>query len=237
VKAARVLRIDYLRTAPLPPVSFQVKDGTCLAIEGPSGSGKTRLLRAIADLDLAKGDVFLDGAGRNETPAPEWRRLVRYVTAEPGWWTETPRQTLKPYQAFVQRQTLHSTPQPQTDGSDERLTRTLNTVGLSPSILDQPVTNLSTGQRQRLALLRALADEPRVLLLDEPTAALDPTASALVEELIRFHMLAGRIVLLISHDAKLRQRLASDTLDVTELRTHSPQTQPPAQTAATGNAS
>lgn len=199
-------------------MSFQVKDGTCLAIEGPSGSGKTRLLRAIADLDPAKGDVFLDGAGRNETPAPEWRRLVRYVTAEPGWWTTTPRQAL-----------LTQSPQ-LGDGDDERLIRTLNTVGLSEKILDEPLTTLSTGQRQRLALLRALADDPRVLLLDEPTAALDPTAAALVEELIRFHMLAGRIVLLISHDAKLRARLATDTLDVSALRNPAHHTIPPIQT-------
>lgn len=209
MKSALVLRVDYLRTSPLPPVSFQVKDGTCLAIEGPSGSGKTRLLRAIADLDPAKGDVFLDGAGRNETPAPEWRCLVRYISAEPGWWTATPRQTL---------QNLNTPP---SDVDEEQLRRTLNTVGLSHAILDEPIANLSTGQRQRLALLRGLADEPRVVLLDEPTAALDPTAAALVEELIRFHMLAGCIVLLVSHDAKLRQRLATEKIDVSELRSAS----------------
>lgn len=211
VKAAVLLRIDYLRTAPLPPVSLQVQDGSCLALEGPSGSGKTRLLRAIADLDPSKGDVFVDGAGRNETPAPEWRKLVRYVTAEPGWWTQTPRQALA---LKIDRQIANNVSPGE---EDERLNRALSTVGLSAALLDEPLTSLSTGQRQRLALLRALVDEPRVLLLDEPTAALDPTASALVEELIRFHMLAGRMVLLISHDAKLRQRLATDTLDIATL--------------------
>jgi len=206
-----VLRIDYLRTSPLPPVSHQANDGACLAIEGPSGSGKTRLLRAIADLDPSTGDVFLDGAGRNETPAPEWRRLVRYATAEPAWWTTTPRQALK---SLIIRD--HGAQGSNRD--HERLARSLSTLGLSEEILDEQLRSLSTGQRQRLALLRALADEPRVLLLDEPTAALDPTAAALVEELIRFQMLAGRIVLLISHDAKLRARLATDTLNIAEIK-------------------
>ena len=186
----------------MPPLSFEVKDGQCLAVEGPSGSGKTRLLRAIADLDPAEGDIFLDGAHRNEMPAPAWRRLVRYVSAEPGWWTKTPRGTL-----------LESQPE-KVKADDERLRRTLDTVGLPASILDEPIAKLSTGQRQRLALLRALGDEPRVILLDEPTAALDPTAAALVEELIKFQLLAGRSVVLVSHDAKLRARLATVHLEI-----------------------
>jgi ABC-type iron transport system FetAB ATPase subunit len=80
-----VLRVDTLKVAPLPPLSFSVANGECLAVEGPSGSGKTRLLRAIADLDPAEGHVFLDGAEKNEMPAPEWRKRVRYACAErPG---------------------------------------------------------------------------------------------------------------------------------------------------------
>lgn len=200
-----MLRIDYLNIPPLPALSFQVRDGTCLAIEGDSGSGKTRLLRAIADLDPATGDIFLDGAERREIPAPQWRCLVRYVSAEPAWWSATART------AIIAPNSNRNTADP------DRLHRILSTVGLSEQLLDEPIASLSTGQRQRLALLRALADEPRVLLLDEPTAALDPTSAALVEELIRFQMLAGRIMLLISHDAKLRSRLATEHLDITRI--------------------
>lgn len=203
-----MLRVDFLKTEPLPPLSFHVRDGECLAIEGPSGTGKTRLLRAIADLDPASGDIFLDGAHRDEMTGPQWRSLVRYVSAEPGWWTETPRQ------AMNERVSPLRTPSQQKKTHDERLIRALNTLGLSDIDLDAPLRDLSTGQRQRLALLRALADTPRVLLLDEPTAALDPTAAALVEELVRFQLLEGRIVLLVSHDAKLRDRLATEHLDI-----------------------
>ena len=84
-----LLRVEHLRIGELPPLSFEVADGECLAVEGPSGAGKTRVLRAIADLDPAPGQVFLDGAERNEMTGPEWRALVRYCSAEPAWWTET----------------------------------------------------------------------------------------------------------------------------------------------------
>jgi len=80
-----------------------------------------------------------------------------------------------------------------------KLDRLLLAVGLEPRLLDRPVSELSTGERQRLGLVRAIADEPRVLLLDEPTSALDAQATALAEELIRFQILAGRMVVLVSH--------------------------------------
>jgi ABC-type iron transport system FetAB ATPase subunit len=79
-----VLRVEHLQAATLPPLTFEVAAGECLAIEGPSGAGKTLLLRAIADLDPAPGQVFLSGAERNEMPAPVWRRSVRYCAAEPA---------------------------------------------------------------------------------------------------------------------------------------------------------
>ena len=79
-----MLRVEHLQAGTLPPLTFEVGAGECLAVEGPSGAGKTRLLRAIADLDSAPGQVFLNGAERNEMPAPRWRRHVRYCAAEPA---------------------------------------------------------------------------------------------------------------------------------------------------------
>jgi ABC-type lipoprotein export system ATPase subunit len=186
-----VLRVENLRLPPLPSISFEVADGECLSVEGASGSGKTRSLRALADLDPVSGLVFLDGAERGETPAPQWRRLVRYLAAEPGWWTETPRGTFSA-------------------GAIEspRLERQLANVGLIPDHLDRDIGQLSTGERQRLAFVRAVLDEPKVLLLDEPTAALDSESAALVEEQIQFQLHAGRIVLIATHDAGLSQRLS-----------------------------
>ena len=190
-----MLRVEHLKIGTLPPLSFEVGDGRCLAVEGPSGSGKTRLLRAVADLDAAPGHILLDGSERGEMSAPEWRRLVRYAAAEPAWWSDTPR-------AAFPRASPHAA----------RAERLIITLGLDAPALDQPIATLSTGERQRLALVRALADEPRVLLLDEPTAALDEGAAARVENLINAHLQDGRIVLLASHDRGLVERLAHERL-------------------------
>ncbi len=186
---ASVLKIEKLKIGGMPPLSFEVRAGECLAIEGPSGSGKTRLLRAIADLDPAEGRVFLEGAERGEDSAMTWRRQVRYCAAEPAWWAERPRDHLPA-------------------GSGEKLGRLLRSLGLDHALLDRPVSILSTGERLRLGLLRSLIDEPSVLLLDEPTAHLDAAAAALVEELIRFLMLSGRVIALVSHDESQIERLA-----------------------------
>ncbi|MCB1520560.1 MAG: ATP-binding cassette domain-containing protein [Hyphomicrobiaceae bacterium] len=192
-----MLRVEKLSIPGLPKLTFEVADGECLAVEGPSGTGKTRLLRAIADLDDVAGHVFLDGAERREMPAWQWRGLVRYAAAEPAWWTDRPRE------AFA------SDPQSMT-----RLVKHIADLGLPAAILDRPVAELSTGERQRLALVRALAGGPKVLLLDEPTGALDTQSAALAEELIRFQTLAGRIVLIVSHDPAQIARLADARLQL-----------------------
>jgi ABC-type iron transport system FetAB ATPase subunit len=194
-----VLRVERLQVAGLPPLSFEVADGECLAVEGASGAGKTLLLRAIADLDVATGDVVVDGEERRDMPAHEWRRRVRYCAAEPAWWADTPRA------CFL-------TPLP------PRIDRLLQSLDIDASLLDRPVSVLSTGERQRLALSRALLDEPKVLLLDEPTGALDPQSSALVEELIRFQMLSGNCVVLVSHDRAQVERLAHARLLLSKAR-------------------
>ncbi len=191
-----MLRVERLQVAGLPPLNFEVADGECLAIEGASGAGKTLLLRAIADLDSAAGDVVVDGEERREMPAYVWRRRVRYCAAEPVWWTDTPRGCLP---------MLHPT----------RLDRLMQALDLDATLLDRPIAVLSTGERQRLALVRALLDEPKVLLLDEPTGALDPQSSALTEELIRFQILSGRSVVLVSHDSAQVERLAHARLLLT----------------------
>src|SRR6476619_900871 len=84
-----MLQVRDLRTAILKPASFALSIGEGIAIRGPSGAGKTLLLRAVADLDPNAGTVILENRDRSTIPGPEWRRLVGYVPAEPGWWAET----------------------------------------------------------------------------------------------------------------------------------------------------
>lgn len=84
-----LLSVRELRTHLLKPASFSLSAGECIAIRGPSGGGKTLLLRAIADLDPSEGIVYLEGHDRTTMSGPEWRRLVGYLPAEPGWWADT----------------------------------------------------------------------------------------------------------------------------------------------------
>ena len=200
-----MLRVEKLKIAGLPPLSFEVGDGECMGIEGPSGSGKTRLARALADLEPAQGHIFVNGAERLETPPPEWRRLVRYLSAEPGWWTDTARE------AF-----------PTDAKSQKDLQRLLASLNIAPGLIDKPISVLSTGERQRLALARALIDDPPVIVLDEPTSALDPKNTALVEELLRYRLLSGRSVLLISHDRAQIDRLSDLRLQLAPLSDEQP---------------
>jgi ABC-type multidrug transport system ATPase subunit len=197
-----LLRVEKLRIDGIPALSFEVAAGECLAIEGPSGAGKTRILRALADLDAptsitSGGHVMLDGIGRSEVTAPVWRQRVRYIPAEPAWWAATAR--------------AHASADPAVAARFERHAVAL---GLAASLLRRPITTLSTGERLRLGLALGLADEPRVLLLDEPTAALDPQSTAVVEELIKFQLLSGRIVLLVSHDTNQIARLSNSSLQL-----------------------
>jgi len=188
-----MLKVEKLQVHGLEPVSFSVAHGECVAIAGESGSGKTVLLRAIADLDIAGGHVFLRDQERAAMSGPEWRRHVRYAAAEPGWWAETPREH---FLASVD------------------LEIPIERLGLKSSQLDQSVSQLSTGERQRMALVRAIIDKPDVLLLDEPTGALDAKATGQVERLIKEVLKAGAAVILVSHHPAQVKRMADRKLAI-----------------------
>jgi len=188
-----LLKLENVQVHGLEPVSFAVARGECIALQGPSGSGKTVLLRAIADLDPVQGHVYLEGSERSALSGPEWRKRVRYAAAEPGWWGETPREHFAPA---------------------ERLEKLVNSLGLKSAQLDQSLSRLSTGERQRMALARAVFDQPSVLLLDEPTGALDAKATIQAERLIKRQLKAGHAVIFVSHDPAQLKRLAHRKLTI-----------------------
>jgi len=188
-----ILQIRDLRTDLLKLASLSLSAGECIAVQGPSGAGKTLLLRAIADLDPNEGLVCLDGRDRSIIAGPEWRRLVGYVPAEPGWWADTVVEHFDEWMAALP------------------LVRDL---GFPEEAKAWPIGRLSTGERLRLALVRALMVQPKVLLLDEPTAALDPVSVAAVESLIATRVRAGLAVLWVTHDAEQAKRVARRLLVV-----------------------
>jgi len=188
-----ILQIRDLRTDLLKLASLSLSAGECIAVQGPSGAGKTLLLRAIADLDPNEGLVCLDGRDRSIIAGPEWRRLVGYVPAEPGWWADTVVEHFDEWMAALPL---------------------IRDLGFPEEAKAWPIGRLSTGERLRLALVRALMVQPKVLLLDEPTAALDPVSVAAVESLIATRVRAGLAVLWVTHDAEQAKRVARRLLVV-----------------------
>ncbi len=183
-----MLEIKGLRRLHIGPVDLVIDRGSCVSVSGSSGAGKSLLLRMIADLDPHDGDIFLDGSSCSGMPAPQWRRQVSYVAAESGWWAD------------LVSQHFHR---------DIDLRGLLPQVGIDPKVINWPTARLSTGERQRLALLRALGSSNRVLLLDEPTSALDPDNVALVESLLRSRMDAGTTIILVTHDIDQARRMGT----------------------------
>ncbi len=167
-----------------------LKDAEPVCLSGASGSGKTRLLRAIADLDLNTGKVMLDGVVREAIDPQSWRRQVAYLPAESRWWASTVGEHFHQFDKVP----------------FERL-------GFDSVVADWKVERLSSGERQRLAVLRLLENQPRVLLLDEPTANLDTQSIERVEVLISEYITEAKAACLwVTHAADQIQRIAKHRL-------------------------
>jgi len=161
----------------LGEISFRLEAGERVALVGPSGSGKTLLLRALALLDpVESGEVFFEGDTVEGENSPTYRRQVVYFHQRPAIFQGTVEDNLR--QPFLLK--AHRRP----GWNRARALELLETVGRGEGFFAQRSENLSGGEAQITALVRALQLEPRVLLLDEPTAALDPEAVANVEELL-----------------------------------------------------
>lgn len=179
------------------PFTFFVPPGSCLAVTGPSGSGKSLLLRLIADLDPGSGIVRFGGKNRSEMPAASWRARCPYVAATPGFWALTAAE--------------HFTPETRARA------RSLAKVMLfDEARFEAPVALLSTGERQRIALVRALVLDTPALLLDEPTGPLDQRATEAVAELLAERLSNGISMVLVTHDRTLAERLATDRREMKE---------------------
>jgi iron complex transport system ATP-binding protein len=149
-------------------VSVTVADGEWLGLIGPNGAGKTTLLRAIARLVSFTGEIALAGRSTAELPRGELARLVAVVPQDP---TTPTWMTVAEY--VLLGRTPHLGPLAKESARDrEAAARSLARLDLLP-FADRRLGTLSGGERQRVVVARALAQEAPVVLLDEPTAALD----------------------------------------------------------------
>jgi putative ABC transport system ATP-binding protein len=193
------LKVGNLRGPLAGPFTLDVGAGEILAVSGASGSGKSLFLRMIADLDPSEGEVSLNGISSASLPAHLWRRRAPYVAAESGWWALGVREHFAPDQLDHARALA-------------------DRLGVGAAPFDGPVDQLSTGERQRLALVRALILESPALLLDEPTGPLDPVSTDEVEAVLIERLAAGAVIVLASHDPAQAARLGARRLRMVDRR-------------------
>ncbi|WP_153147422.1 ATP-binding cassette domain-containing protein [Dechloromonas sp. H13] len=209
------LRIAGLRFAPegrvvLGGVDLELSGDGISVILGPNGAGKTLLLRLLAGLLPADGGS-VDWGG---APVPAGRLAM--VFQQP---------MLLRLSVFAN---VEFALRPQALRAPERKARTLavlERVGLAHRARDC-ARQLSGGERQRLALARAWAMQPRLLLLDEPTASLDPTATEAVETIVREIRTEGAKVLMTTHNLGQATRLADDIIFLADGRVQEHETAP-----------
>lgn len=171
----------------LSGITLSVAPGETVCISGPSGVGKSRLLRAIADIEAHEGRIQLNGEDQQSIAGHAWRRRVTMIPADSQWW-------------FDRVGEHFPSPLPKDD---------LEALGFDGDVANWSVSRLSTGERQRLALLRALVLEPNALLLDEPTSNLDPDRVANMENwLLQWIRSRGTPTLWVAHDPEQIARVA-----------------------------
>jgi len=176
-------------------ISLKISAGAPTVLVGPNGAGKTSLLKlAMGLIAPTRGRVTWDG---REHAAPAHRAIV----------FQRPVMLRRSAAANI-RYALKAAGVPRAERG-ARTNELLALVGLD-GLAERPARRLSGGEQQRLALARALAKEPQVLFLDEPTASLDPAATKAIEDIIRAVTLRGIKVVMATHDLGEARRLGGE---------------------------
>jgi phosphate transport system ATP-binding protein len=195
-------------------VSLEVQPRSVTALIGPSGCGKSTLLRTINRMHetlpgaRVQGSITLDGIDLydREVDAVRVRRVIGMVFQKPN-----PFPTMSIYENVAAGlRLLGRTPKSELDGVVEASLRRAALWDEVKDKLKQPGTSLSGGQQQRLCIARAVAVQPRVLLMDEPCSALDPVATLKIEDLIR-ELAAEYTIVIVTHNMQQASRVSDAT--------------------------
>lgn len=200
IKAA--LKVQQLVFHTLKSIDVEIQPDECVVLSGKSGAGKSLMLRAIADLIPHRGECWLGSTACSGMPATQWRQQVGYLSAESFWWTDHIGGHFNDIPGLLK-------------------TDWLAQLGFDHSVLDWEVSRCSTGERQRLAVLRLLANKPSALLLDEPTANLDAENMQRVEQLLLAYQREHQCpVLWVSHYPEQIKRVAQRHVRLSDNRLH-----------------
>ena len=197
ISASHLTRRFGTRVA-LDDLSIELKSGEIFALLGPNGAGKTTTLRLLAGLIApTSGSVQVNGEAMTAASASKLRARIGFLTEAPGLWDSlTVRENLETYARLYEL----ASPRRAVDEA-------LAMFDIRDRARDRP-SELSKGLRQRVALARSLLHKPRIVLLDEPTAGLDPESAREVRELVLGLRGEGRTVLLCTHNLDEVDRVA-----------------------------
>ena len=193
-------------------IDLDVPTGGSTALMGPSGSGKSTLLRILAGLvERDGGEILLDGCSlppaANRSARRGWHRRVLLLPQDTARAFNPARRLGGQFRAAME---LHGVAQGA--ACDGRAADMLDRCGVAPAVLDRYPDALSGGQRQRAALARLLCLQPRMILLDEPTAALDPaTTIELLDLLAALRVEHGFGMLTATHDPAVAAQAQTST--------------------------
>ena len=180
-------------------INLEIKRGEIIALVGPSGSGKSTLLRCLNRLiEAERGDIIYNQKNIKEIPPIELRREIVLVHQE---------SVMLPGTVF---DNVSFGPSLIKDVDKNHIKKCLNDAGLTEDFLEKDASKLSGGEKKRVALARALALEPNVLLLDEPTSGVDPKKVTTVEKsIIEFSKKRKLTVLWVTHYVEQAKRISS----------------------------
>jgi len=194
-------------------INVKIAEGTVTALVGPSGGGKSTLLRCINLLEVpTSGTLTLGGQSLTFDPdrKPSWQS-IQSIRRQTGMVFQNFQ--LFPHQTAIQNvmESLITVLKWPKEKAKERAMELLVKVGMAHKADAWPAT-LSGGQQQRIAIARALAPSPRVLLCDEPTSALDPELASEVVDVLSKLAKEGTTMVIATHDLRLASKIAQNVV-------------------------
>jgi D-methionine transport system ATP-binding protein len=195
----------------LQDISFEAFRGDRVSIVGPSGAGKTTLLRLLNRLsEPTRGVIYLDGRALSQIPVTQLRQQIVLVLQESKLLGMTVQQALE-YPLTLQQLGKKAIQQ--------RIGEWVERLHIPSEWLDRTELQLSVGQRQLVAIARALVMQPEILLLDEPTSALDAGRAELLLRILQdLSLNHGRTVLMINHQLELAEQFCDRILQLKQGR-------------------